>query len=124
MAAIANIDVVIDCADPLALAPFWAEALAYDNVGQFDQYVVLLPRQSGHPPVMLQGVPEPKLGKCRVHIDIRAADVEAEARRLEALGAKRIDIGQGEQAWITMADPEGNEFCVCPGVPLPSTDAG
>ena len=123
MSATANVDVVIDCTDPAALAAFWAEALAYDNVGQFDQYVVLLPREPGHPPVILQGVPEAKRGKCRVHIDIRADDVEVEARRLEALGASRIDIGQGEQAWITMADPEGNEFCVCPGVPLPEVTA-
>jgi hypothetical protein len=46
-------------------------------------------------------------------------DVEAEVRRLEALGARRIDIGQGDDvAWVPMADPEGNEFCVCPGAPL------
>jgi len=44
-----------------------------------------------------------------------------EAQRLERLGARRIDIGQGPNpGWITMADPEGNEFCVCPGVPLPA----
>ena len=119
MTAAANLDIVIDCADPPALAEFWAEALDYKNAGQYEQYVILLPREPGHPPVLLQGVPEPKLAKCRVHIDIRAGDVGAEARRLEVLGASRIDIGQGEQDWITMADPEGNDFCVCPGIPLP-----
>jgi Glyoxalase-like domain len=46
------------------------------------------------------------------------ADIEAEVRRLEALGA-RIDVGQGDDvAWVPMADSEGNEFCVCPGAPL------
>jgi hypothetical protein len=69
---------------------------------------------------MLQRVPEQKSVKNRMHLDIRAQDIESEAKRLEGLGARRIDIGQGpDPGWITMADPEGNEFCVCPGVRLP-----
>jgi hypothetical protein len=57
--------------------------------------------------------------KTRVHFDIRVDDVEAKAAELETLGATRIDIGQPADAhFIPMADPEGNEFCVCPGVPL------
>jgi predicted enzyme related to lactoylglutathione lyase len=116
----ANIDIVIDCADPETLAEFWAEALAYDKIGMFDNYYVLLARNRAHPPVLLQRVPEPKTGKARIHFDLRVSDIETEAKRLEALGARRIDIGQGaDPGWITMADPEGNEFCVCPGVPLP-----
>jgi predicted enzyme related to lactoylglutathione lyase len=115
-----NVDIVIDCADPEALAEFWAAALGYTKAGFFDPYFVLLPPVREHPPVMLQRVPEPKAGKARVHFDVRVADVESEAGRLEGLGARRIDIGQGaDPGWITMADPEGNEFCVCPGVPLP-----
>jgi predicted enzyme related to lactoylglutathione lyase len=116
----ANVDIVIDCADPEALAEFWAEALGYDKLGLFDAYYVLLARTREHPPVILQRVPEPKTGKARIHFDLRVDDIETEARRLEALGACRIDIGQGvDPGWIAMADPEGNEFCVCPGVPLP-----
>ena len=69
--------------------------------------------------MILQRVPEPKTSKTRVHFDIRVDDVEAKAHQLEALGARRIDVGQpGDAAFIPMADPEGNEFCVCPGVPL------
>ena len=65
-------------------------------------------------------VPEPKTTKARIHFDVRVADIETEAKRLEQLGARRIDIGQGpDPGWIAMADPEGNEFCVCPGIPLP-----
>ena len=116
----ANIDIVIDCADPETLAEFWAEALAYDKVGLFDCYYVLLARNRAHPPVILQRVPEPKTGKARIHFDLRVEDIETEAKRLEILGARRIDIGQGiDPGWIAMADPEGNEFCVCPGIPLP-----
>jgi hypothetical protein len=115
-----NIDIVIDSVEPERLAEFWAEALHYDKVGFFDPYFVLLARVPEHPPVALQHVAEPKSGKTRVHFDLRVDDVEAEAKRLEALGAQRIDIGAAPDAvWITMADPEGNEFCVCPGIPLP-----
>jgi predicted enzyme related to lactoylglutathione lyase len=115
-----NIDIIIDSVDPERLAEFWAEALHYDKVGFFDPYFVLLARVPEHPPVALQRVSEPKSGKTRVHFDLRVDDVEAEAKRLEALGARRIDIGAAPDAvWITMADPEGNEFCVCPGIPLP-----
>jgi catechol 2,3-dioxygenase-like lactoylglutathione lyase family enzyme len=120
MGAAANIDVVIDCDDPDALAGFWAEALGYRKLGRFDEYFVLIATKPGHPPLLLQKVPEAKGAKNRVHLDIRAEDVEDEVARLEALGARRVDVGQGEgRKWVTMADPEGNEFCVCPGVPLP-----
>lgn len=118
-----NVDIVIDCADPERLAAFWAAALGYRNAGFFDPYVVLLPPERAHPPVMLQRVPEPKTAKARIHFDLRVPNIEAEARRLEELGAQRVDIGQGEApGWIAMADPEGNEFCVCPGVPLPPSE--
>jgi predicted enzyme related to lactoylglutathione lyase len=116
-----NIDVVFDCADPETLAEFWAAALGYTKAGLFGQYFVLLPPVREFPPVILQRVSEPKTTKARIHIDLRVPDIDTEAQRLEALGARRIDIGQGDNpGWVTMADPEGNEFCVCPGVPLPS----
>jgi predicted enzyme related to lactoylglutathione lyase len=119
-----NIDVVIDCSDPETLATFWAEALGYTQAGLFGQYFVLLPTVREYPPVILQRVPEPKTTKARIHIDLRVPDIETEAHRLEALGARRIDIGQGDNpGWIAMADPEGNEFCVCPGVPLPPRES-
>jgi predicted enzyme related to lactoylglutathione lyase len=119
-----NVDIVIDCADPEGLAEFWAAALGYDKVGMFDPYFVLAARERSHPPVILQRVPEAKTTKARIHFDLRVSNIEAEATRLEALGARRIDIGQGENpGWIAMADPEGNEFCVCPGVPLPAPPA-
>ena len=114
-----NVDIVIDCADPETLIDFWAEALGYEKAGQFAPYYVLLPKERAFPPVILQKVPEPKTAKARIHFDLRVPDIEAEATRLEALGARRIDVGQGENpGWIPMADPEGNEFCVCPGIPL------
>jgi rhodanese-related sulfurtransferase len=119
----ANIDIVIDCAAPQKLADFWAAALGYDKVGWFDPYFLLVAPTAGLPPVILQQVSEPKTSKTRVHFDIRSDDVTGDTERLEQLGAIRIDIGQsGDEAWIPMADPEGNEFCVCPGIPIPSSN--
>lgn len=98
---------------------FWAAALGYWAVGFGEPYFLLLPAERSYPPVILQRVPEPKVGQARIHFDRRVADVQAEVRRLEALGARRIDVGQGDDvAWVPMADSEGNEFCVCPGAPL------
>jgi hypothetical protein len=114
-----NVDIVIDCADPQALAPFGAAALGYRAVGFLEPHFLPLPTQRAFPPVILQRVPEPKQGKARIHFDLRVADVDAEVRRLEAFGARRIDVGQGDDVdYVPMADPEGNEFCVCPGAPL------
>jgi predicted enzyme related to lactoylglutathione lyase len=114
-----NLDIVIDCADPESLANFWAAALGYRAVGFREPYYLLMPAQRAFPPVILQRVAEPKRGKARIHFDLRVSDVDAEVRRLEDIGARRIDVGQGDEVdFVPMADPEGNEFCVCPGVPL------
>ena len=50
--------------------------------------------------------------KNRLHLDFRPDDQDAEVERLIALGASRVDVGQGEVSWVVLADPEGNEFCV------------
>jgi predicted enzyme related to lactoylglutathione lyase len=107
--------IVVDCADPTSLAAFWAEAVGYQYHGDVEHYAVLVPApgQTG-PMLLLQRVDEPKTGKNRVHVDVGAADVDAEADRLVALGATRTGAGSiGDHRWIVLADPEGNEFCVC-----------
>jgi len=61
-------------------------------------------------------VGEPKVGKLRMHLDLYSDDLEAEVTRLEALGATRIGeavVGEAGERWVVLADPEGNEFCVC-----------
>jgi glyoxalase superfamily protein len=57
-------------------------------------------------------VPEDKEVKNRLHLDLRPADQAAEVVRQEALGARRVDVGQGDVSWVVMADPDGNEFDV------------
>ena len=115
----ANVDIVIDCHDLPLQFDFWSVALGYRKVGIKDNYGLLLPSDRSHPPVLLQRVPEPKTAKTRIHFDLRVTDVEKKVAALEKLGAHRIDVGQPTDAeFVPMADPEGNEFCVCPGVPL------
>jgi predicted enzyme related to lactoylglutathione lyase len=113
-----TIGLVLDCQDPIALAEFWAPALGYVSFGEAGAYVVLFPDGRHGPKLLLQRVPESKTAKNRMHLDIDATDIEAEATRLEALGAHRVadeQIHEHGTSWILMADPEGNEFCVCDG---------
>jgi predicted enzyme related to lactoylglutathione lyase len=115
----AKIDLVLDCADPPSLAGFWSEALDYRAYYTDTKMAVLVPREGIASPLILQGVPEPKTGKNRMHLDIVVEDIEAEIQRLQALGARRIDEGVqsfGGTRWVIMSDPEQNEFCVCTGV--------
>jgi predicted enzyme related to lactoylglutathione lyase len=115
---VTTIGLVLDCHDPEQLAAFWAPALHYRTLGGAGAYVLLAPGEPGPPNLLLQRVPETKSVKNRMHLDIHTADIETEAARLEALGAARLDanvVSEHGTSWILMADPEGNEFCVCDG---------
>src|SRR5437588_4542686 len=81
-----NMEVVLDCVDPLRLEEFWRAALGYKSLFSAAEIVVLVPDTDGSPPLVLQRVPEGKEGKNRMHIDIVRADVEAEVSRLETWG--------------------------------------
>jgi hypothetical protein len=59
-----------------------------------------------------ESLSEGKAVKNRLHIDLVPDDQAAEVARLEALGARPADVGQGDATWVVLADPEGNEFCV------------
>jgi len=110
----AALSLVIDCRDPETLALFWTQALGYTNVGLYGSYAVLVDPDNASPRLLLQRVSEPKPGKNRVHFDVHVADVHAEAARLESLGAVRGEtLNEFGTDWVVMADPEGNEFCVC-----------
>ena len=110
------IGLVLDCADPARLAKFWAPALGYVEIGGIDNYTLLLPDGEPGPQLLLQRVPEGKTAKNRMHVDIHVSDIEAEASRLESLGARRVApdaMTEHGHSWVLMCDPEGNEFCVC-----------
>jgi predicted enzyme related to lactoylglutathione lyase len=122
----ATIGLVLDCTNPDALARFWSEALGYTTLGGAGNYVMLVDADGIKPKLLLQAVPEPKAAKNRMHLDIDTPDVEAEVARLEALGARRLEADVRNEHgtnWVIMADPEGNEFCVCDGGTNASTNS-
>lgn len=110
----------VDCHDPRAVAAFWSAALEWPILFESDDEVLIAPFEERHPgvfPVLLLRNPDQKRVKNRWHFDLAPDDQAAEVARLEGLGARRADIGQGEVDWVVMADPEGNEFCVLQSLP-------
>jgi predicted enzyme related to lactoylglutathione lyase len=112
-------NVCLDAVDPARLAQFWSQALGWTREDADDGSEIWLeaPAESGASGtvtgLLLLRVPEAHTAKNRLHLDLRPDDQEAEVARLLALGATRVDIGQGpDVSWVVMADPEGNEFCV------------
>jgi predicted enzyme related to lactoylglutathione lyase len=115
----AAVELVLDCAEPHRLAKFWREALHYRDYYADENLAVLVPREGIASPLLLQGVPEAKVGKNRMHLDIVVDDIETEVHRLRGLGAHSIDERSqsfGGTRWVRMTDPEQNEFCVSTGV--------
>jgi len=119
--------VVIDSHDVKAQASWWATALGWEITYEAEDEVVIesphmadesrtIPLAERAPGLIFVPVRESKALKNRLHIDLAPGpddDQAAEVGRLEALGARRIDVGQGADArFVVMADPEGNEFCV------------
>jgi len=120
-------EVVVDCHDPVAQAAFWAAALGYHVWHSGEDQVEIGPAESEPPDLpdkvrqaptapalVFVTVPEGKTVKNRLHSDIRPVGIshEDELERLIGLGARRVDIGQGDVPWAVLADPEGNEFCL------------
>ena len=137
-----DFQVTIDCTAPHELADWWAEALGWRVEPQDESFILRMVRsgaaseedttrhrgalvwkagaaigspEPNRPRVLFQQGQEPKSGKNRVHLDVRVGPErqEAEVERLLGLGATELwRASQGPYAWVTMADPEGNEFCV------------
>ena len=107
--------VIIDCADPAALAPFWVSAAGWPVARTEDDIVGLRSPAGTGPYLELLRVPDRKSVKDRLHPDVapfRGDDPAAELARLARAGATQADVGQGDVAWTVLADPDGNEFCV------------
>jgi hypothetical protein len=120
-------DVIFDSRHPASIARFWASAIddyriaPYDdaelarlrsmgvNDPEDDPSVLVEPVTGRGPRLFFQLVPEARTVKNRVHLDLQDADADAEADRLTRLGAR---ILARHQDWVTLADPEGNEFCI------------
>ncbi|MFI5928121.1 VOC family protein [Micromonospora sp. NPDC051543] len=107
--------VVVDCADPRAMARFWGEATDWTVHKVTDDSAVLRSSRGVGPYLQFLRTPDVKTGWNRVHLDVRpypGDGMEAEAARLRALGATPIDLGDSTIPWKVFADPEGNEFCL------------
>lgn len=117
-------DVVVDCRHPASLARFWAAALEGYAVAPYDEAELERLRGEGiddpedDPTVLVEGgpprlwfvrVPERKIVKNRLHLDLETGDPDAELARLTELGATLLATYDD---WVTLADPEGNEFCL------------
>jgi hypothetical protein len=105
--------VIVDSSDPQALGHWWVSALDWVVVNDDDpEEFEIRPTPDQIPGLLFVRVPEPKTTKNRLHLDLRPLDQEAEVARLVALGATYADVGQGDETWVVLADPEGDEFCV------------
>jgi hypothetical protein len=137
-----DFQVTIDCARPHELADWWAETLGWSVEPSDEAFIrrmieaghaseedttthrgalvwkegaAINSPDPGRPRVLFQQAPEGKTVKNRVHLDLRpgAEDAAAVVERLVARGATELWRGsQGPHSWVTLADPEGNEFCV------------
>ena len=121
-------EISLDCRDPDLLASFWTNVLDWvvlhrepglveiGPAGRDDAELLKAVRTGPvAPTIFLAQVPEEKVAKNRIHFDVSPVDrsQDEEVERILALGATHADVGQsGEESWVVLADPEGNEFCV------------
>lgn len=108
--------ICLDAVNPRPVADFWAAVLGWQVVDDNPEGISLAsPDGDDLPTLDILSVPDTKTVKNRLHLDLRAerSSFDAEVVRLEGLGARRVDIGQGpDVSWVVFADPEGNEFCL------------
>ncbi|MER5650236.1 VOC family protein [Streptosporangium sp. NPDC002524] len=107
--------VIVDCADPRAMARFWGEAIDWTLHEVTDDHALLRSAKGVGPYLEFLRTPDGENVRTRVHLDLLpypGDDKAAEVARLEALGATLTDVGQGDVPWTVMTDPAGNEFCV------------
>ena len=109
----------IDCQDPDGLATFWAEVLGSEiDLVMDDGRYVFLKGSETLPVLCFQRVPEVKVSKNRVHLDVSVEDLRAATDRIVELGGSwtdGVDRQLEDFTWRTMADPEGNEFDIAVG---------
>ena len=122
-------ELVLDCRDPGAQARWWCQVLDWVELDRDgDGCIEIGPREGfggAMPTMILNATDDPRQSKLPLHLDVNPTDRDqaAELERLLALGARPVDVGQGDVSWHVLADPEGNEFCLLRSrlEPLPLT---
>ncbi|GAA1968320.1 VOC family protein [Nocardioides panacihumi] len=107
--------ITIHAVAPERVARFWCDALGWQVLERDGEVVSIGLEDATGPTIDVVTVPEPKQVKNRLHFDLRADGVSTrtELERLQALGARPVDVGQSADAsWVVLADVEGNEFCL------------
>lgn len=108
----------IDCADPYPLSRFYGAVTGWETHPEDEpghDECAVLPPGPGHPGLLFTRVPEPRVGKNRLHLDLQPEDRtrDEEVERVVALGATVVDDRRGRgQGWVVLTDPEGNVFCM------------
>ena len=113
-----------DANNPLRLARFWAEALRWEIHDETGGQLGLVPMDASSFRILFLPVPEKKVGKNRIHLDLTTTTIDDQTETVGSLielGARRVDIGQRpEEGHVVLADPEGNEFCILASRKQPS----
>ena len=104
--------VAVHTLDPAGLGRWWAEALGWVVVHRSDDEFEIRPEPDRMPGLDFVRAEAAQPPGGRLHLDLRPDDQDAEVARLVAHGARRVGVGPDAQAWVVLADPEGNEFCV------------
>jgi catechol 2,3-dioxygenase-like lactoylglutathione lyase family enzyme len=125
MTSVRQVQITVDCADPDRVARFWSEVLGYEPVEDEGTAFASADPTGAGPRLFFQRVPEAKVVKNRVHLDVRVgtglvgeerlAALEAECARLLPLGATRLRLLEADEeneSCLVMQDVEGNEFCL------------
>lgn len=106
-------NVTFDCHHPRELVRFWSEVLGYEVQNAEQNWASAVDPASNGPRLLFLVVPEGKVAKNRMHVDVAVKDRIAEVDRIVGLGGTRVrDVGEDGEAWTVLQDPEGNEFCV------------
>jgi len=107
-------EITIDCRDVGVVGRFWSALFGAELRTPLDGWLRLGPLTPGGPTINFQPVPEEKVGKTRIHLDVATDDVAAAIAQVRALGGRSLGERHeyDEGVVVVMADPEGNEFCL------------
>jgi hypothetical protein len=106
-------EICVGASNPTALGMWWSTVLGWPYDVDDDGDVVLHAPSGAGPNWIFVGIPDEKVVKNRIHFDFRPDDQQTEVTRVIGLGARNVDVGQGDAvSWVVLADPEGNDFCI------------